>query len=74
MSRRLADVVSTHHTVLDTFFHIHIEDGYLNSRCEGLDVEDFPLFEDNVNVFPHLGTNQEVSGLQTVHGAEFPFL
>ena len=63
--------VSTHHTVLDTFFHIHIVDGYLNSRCEGLDVEDFPLFKDDLDILPHLGTNEEVASLQTVHRAKF---
>ena len=63
--------VSTHHTVLDTFFHIYIVDGYLNSRCEGLDVEDFPLFKDDLDVLPHLGTNEEVASLQTVHRAKF---
>ena len=43
----------------------------LNSRCEGLDVEDFPLFKDDLDVLPHLGTNEEVASLQTVHRAKF---
>ena len=47
---------------------------YLDARCEGLDVQDFPLFKDDVNVFPHLWANQEVAGLQTVHRAKFPFI
>ena len=47
---------------------------HLDAGCEGLDVKDFPLFKDDVNVFPHLGTNQEVPGLQSVNGAKFTFI
>ena len=47
---------------------------HLDAGCEGLDVKDFPLFKDDVNVFPHLGTNQEVPGLQSVHRAKLTFI
>ena len=51
-----------------------VKNTHLDARCEGLDVKDFPLFKDDVNVFPHLGTNQEVPGLQSVNGAKFTFI